>query len=178
MYQLSSAIILMLSLSACGREESISEINSISEQGNRDLDAKGDPRSVIENNHARSDELPRRDELNDESALPPMATTGTILTGCYLLGEKVLCAHEENNILDDAELTYRLEIKLFAGDEYISGSHYDVKILAHHEWLFKIELRNILVEYTGGLTIEMCLVEVYPDGYENILSELVVKQRV
>ena len=129
----------MLALFACGQDESISEINNIADQDeNKNLDASRYQKS--ETDISINEDLPRREELNDESALPPMATTGTFLTSCYLHEQKILCALDEDGITVDAEVTYKLEIKLFAGDKHISGSKYNVKILTHDDWLFKIRV--------------------------------------
>ena len=130
-----TAITFMLSLLACGREEALSERNSISDQeGVQELEVQADPGNDSEIDPLKGEDLPRRDELNDESALPPMATTGAFLTSCYLHGQKILCALEDDGVIaDEAELTYRLEIKLFAGDRHINGSHYRDKVLTHDD---------------------------------------------
>ena len=176
-----TAIIFALSLLACGREEAISEHNStLDQEETKEREEKGNPETPGNDNETiKNEELPSRDELNDESALPPMATTGAFFTSCYLHKQKILCSLEDEGVIieDDAEVSYRLEIKLFAGEQYIDASHYDVKVLTHDEWLFKIELDDSLAEYSGSLLVDMKLIEVYPDGNESVIADLRVKQQ-
>lgn len=170
----SKAVILILALIACGRDDSIADRDSRSGYKDRQLDVQVNSETDDRPDTLNNEQLPKRDELDDESAFPPMATTGAFFTSCFLHERKILCALEDDGGVTKQEVTYRLEIKLFSANELIDASHYQVKVVTHEDWLFKIELKDTLAD---NLRLEMILFEAYPDGGEAVIAEFIVKQK-